>query len=269
MKDGKQQIAKKRETCTKFDPERTQPMEKKSLIYDLPTRLFHWIFVGLLLVAGTISQTVDDDSGVFGYHMICGMVLTLAIFLRIIWGFGGTRYARFSSFALKPKELIDYFKNILNPTGTTWRGHNPASSWSALAMMALGLGLGFSGFAMVNGGDKFSIGELHELMAYGLLAVVLMHIGGLLLHTFIHRDQLITSMFTGFKKAQHGETSPIKVHGGFAFLGLTIVAGIFYHLWSNYEVSSGILSIFGNKISLIEDVDSSSEDEDGEREDND
>lgn len=236
-------------------------MEKKTMIYDLPTRLFHWTFVGLILVAGIISQTVDDDSGVFGYHMICGMVLTLAIFLRILWGFWGTHYARFSSFALHPRDLIHYFRNVFNSQAPTWPGHNPASSWSALGMMVLVLGLGVSGYAMVTGGDKFSIKEVHEILAYSLFAVIMMHVGGLLLHTFVHRDRLIISMFTGSKLTRDGDKRPVKLHGTLGVLALALVAGFLVHLFSQYQVASGILNLWGDKLYLVEDAESS---EDGE-----
>ena len=75
---------------------------RKQLIYDLPTRIFHWGFAGLFVFVIFIAKTVDDENPVFSYHMLAGLMLGGLVTLRIIWGFFGTKYARFSSFALHP-----------------------------------------------------------------------------------------------------------------------------------------------------------------------
>lgn len=77
--------------------------------YDLPTRVFHWIFALLFITSYSIVNFVDDESAIYAYHMISGMVIAFMATLRILWGFSGTTYARFSSFMLKPNDLINYF----------------------------------------------------------------------------------------------------------------------------------------------------------------
>ena len=116
---------------------------RKQLIYDLPTRIFHWAFAGLFVFAFFIAKTVDDENPVFSYHMLAGLMLGGLVTLRIIWGFLGTNYARFSSFALHPKDLIQYLTGILSGNKKRWAGHNPTSSWAALIMMASALMLVF------------------------------------------------------------------------------------------------------------------------------
>jgi len=238
-------------------------MKKTILIYDLPTRAFHWIFALLILLAATIAQTIDDDDGRFGYHMLCGMTLFLLVVLRLLWGFVGTHYARFSSFALKPTDAVNYAKNVLNPNAHVWSGHNPASSWAALAMMGLVLLLGMTGFGMVTGSDKFVLKDVHEILAYGLMVLIGLHLGGLLLHSLVYRDELMTSMVSGNKLLPLASSSDrkIKSHGPVAVAMALVVAGFLYHLWSQYHVESGILNLFGDNLQLIEDVEDSEESE--------
>ena len=66
---------------------------KAKRVYDLPTRVFHWLFATLFVVAFTISNTVDDESLVFSYHMIAGLTLCFLVAWRLVWGVIGTTHA--------------------------------------------------------------------------------------------------------------------------------------------------------------------------------
>jgi cytochrome b len=57
----------------------------RQLVYDLPTRLFHWVFAGLFLIGFIIAKTIDDDSSWFDYHSLAGLSLGFLVVLRIIW----------------------------------------------------------------------------------------------------------------------------------------------------------------------------------------
>lgn len=120
-------------------------------IYDLPTRIFHWLFAGSFLTAFTIANTVDDESTIFAYHMLAGLVMGFIVLWRIVWGFIGSTHARFSDFSLNPKSLLQFGKGVLTGQGRLWAGHNPASSWAAITMLLLALALGVTGYLMANG----------------------------------------------------------------------------------------------------------------------
>src|SRR5689334_6459120 len=157
-------------------PEETSMTTPRStLVYDLPTRLFHILFGGLFITAFTIAN-VAEESPAFPYHMLAGALLAALVILRVIWGIAGTRYARFSSFELKPATLIDYFKHIVSGRTRTWAGHNPASSWAAVIMIGLAAGLAVTGVLMINGGERYE--DLHELLANAFLATALLHVAG-------------------------------------------------------------------------------------------
>ena len=116
-------------------------------VYDLPTRVFHWCFAVLFVTAYAIANLVDDESARFAWHMLAGIALGVAVLLRLVWGVVGTRHARWSDLSLDPRQLAAYLKGVVAGGGRRWVGHNPASSWAALTMMALALALGGSGLA--------------------------------------------------------------------------------------------------------------------------
>jgi cytochrome b len=84
-------------------------MKNRKLVYDWPLRIFHWLFALLFAAAFLIAKNIDDESPVFFYHMLAGILLSVLVFERLLWGFMGTRYSRFSPFEWNPKTLISYF----------------------------------------------------------------------------------------------------------------------------------------------------------------
>ena len=86
------------------------------LIWDLPTRIFHWLLTAVFSISAAISITVDEDSPLFSTHIILGIVLGVMVLLRIMWGFIGTTCARFTSFLFSPISLMRYGFGALNGT---------------------------------------------------------------------------------------------------------------------------------------------------------
>lgn len=219
------------------------------LIYDLPTRILHWIFAGLFALAFLIAKVVDDESSAFTYHMLAGLILGFVVFLRIGWGLVGTKYSRFSSFALKPKDLIVYLVGVFSGDKKKWAGHNPASSWAALFMYALALGLGATGFLMANGQHEI-VEDLHEIFANGFLVIVLLHVAGLALHSLRHRDGIALSMIHGKKcevPTNDGISSSRPIVAAFA---LALIALFAIHLVKSFDGEKQALEIFGTKLQL-------------------
>ncbi len=224
----------------------------KVKVYDLPTRLFHWIFGALFLGAFLIAKNIDDDSALYPVHMMLGMTMAVAVVLRVLWGIFGSKFARFSSFQLNPIALINYFKSIVTSKSIRTYSHNPASSWAALVMMALALTLAFTGFMMAKGVNKDFFEEIHELSANAFIIVVIGHVAGVLLHMFKHRDAIALSMMTGKKTEVAGEVGIENNHIG-AGLVFLIVLGLFgFNLNKNYDPTNRTLNLFGNQLQLGE-----------------
>lgn len=218
------------------------------------------MFAILFISAFSITQLVDDDSSVFAYHMMAGFLLGSAVLFRIVWGFIGTPYSRFSHFALKPSDLFGYFKGIAQGGARFWSGHNPASSWAGLGMLGVGLGLWVTGILMVTGEDKFLLVDVHEILAYGFLGLALAHIGGIALHTYMHKDWIGLSMIHG-KKPDRGLPTPVsspKTMVGLLFLVFMILLAL--KLTTSFDESQGQINLFGKTFQLLE-----LDEEDGEQ----
>lgn len=225
---------------------------RQHLVYDLPTRLFHWLFAGLYLTAFIISKTIDDDSVWFSYHALVGLILGFLVLLRILWGFLGTKHARFSGFSLKPIELINYFKGILIGEKRRWAGHNPASSWAGIVMMVMALGLAMTGYLMTSGPNKETFEDVHELLANGLIVVAVLHVAGIILHTIRHQEMIGLSMIDGRKTDVETDQTiqSSKTIFGVLLIGLVVVYGL--HLFKNYDSQTQSLQFLGTTLQLGE-----------------
>ncbi|OFZ31382.1 MAG: cytochrome b [Bdellovibrionales bacterium RIFCSPHIGHO2_01_FULL_40_29] len=234
---------------------------RSTLTYDLPTRLFHWLFSGLFLLSFAIAKIVDDDSIIFTYHMLMGLILGGLVLWRIVWGFFGSKHARFSGFNLNPLDLKDYFLGILSGSKKRWSGHNPASSWAAITMFALGLGSAITGYLMSTG-NKETFEDIHEFMANTFIVVVILHIAGVLLHSIRHQDKIALSMVDG-KKEFTENSEPIPSSRPFAaslLIALVLAAGIY--LYKNFDSQNGTLQLLGQTLQLGEDQNDNGEDDD-------
>lgn len=221
-------------------------------VYDLPTRVFHWVFASFFLTAFTIANTIDDDDKWFSFHMIAGMVMVFSVIWRIVWGLVGSRHARFSHFILQPGELINYLKNALTGTTRLWSGHNPASSWAAIIMMLLALGLGVTGYLMISSPIGESLEDVHEVLANSFIVIVLLHIAGIIMHTVRHKDPIAGSMIHGHKLHVPDTELPVNSHSaiGVTMLALSLAFGIY--LLGNYNPDNRTLSVAGISLQLTE-----------------
>ena len=172
--------------------------KSKVFVWDIPTRFFHWLlalsFAGAFVTAE--SERYRDVHVMLGY-----MVLGLVAF-RLIWGFIGTRYARFWSFAYGPRSVLTYVKSLLTRSPQHYLGHNPAGSWAIYALLALSLLAGASGYAAYNDIGGHWMEDMHEALANLLLGLVFVHIAGVLVGSVLHRENLVRAMVTGYKSPQ-------------------------------------------------------------------
>jgi len=225
---------------------------RQVLVYDLPTRVFHWLFAGFFITAFAISNLVDDDSAQFSLHMLAGLSMVFVVLLRLAWSVVGTRHSRLGDLNLNPRHLLSYFKGMLTGGSTRRLGHNPASSWAAVIMVGLALGLGTTGWLMATGGENDAIKELHELMANAFFVVVLLHVAGVVAHVLRHRDGLQTTMITGRKLAIASEETPVRSmpFAGAAFVVLTCL--FMGYLVQHYDFRARTLDLFGVTLQLGE-----------------
>lgn len=224
---------------------------RNQLVYDLPLRIFHWLFSALFVLSFLIAKTVDDESPAFSYHMLAGILLGFIVCLRMAWGFWGTKHSRFASFALHPSALIKYFAGMFSGNQARWAGHNPASSWAAITMFGLAIALAITGLFMANG-QKEEFEDLHELFANAFLVVALLHIAGLILHALRHQDRIALSMIDGAKSGVQPEAAIGSPRSGIGILFLALTLTFASYLLSNFDSRQGTLNFFGTTLQLSE-----------------
>jgi len=198
---------------------------KRILVWDLPTRAFHWLlalsFAGAFLTAE--SERFRDIHVMLGYTML-GL-----IGFRLVWGLVGTRYARFGSFLFGPAAVRDYLKSLLTLRPQHYLGHNPAGSWAIWLILLLGVVTGASGYAVYSDFGGEMLEELHEGAANFMLAVIVVHVAGVLVSSLVHRENLVKAMITGYK---NGEPA-LGIRSAHWLMAVGMVAGV-AALWMKF-----------------------------------
>ncbi len=225
---------------------------KTTKVYDIPTRLFHWLFAGLFIGATLITKTIDEESPLYAYHMLIGMTMLLIVILRVLWGIMGSRWARFSSFRLKPVELLQYVKDLLFSKTKRYVGHNPASSWATVVMFGLTVGLSATGYMMTQEVNRDFFKEIHEFCANAFIVVVIAHILGIFFHTFRHREAIGMSMIHGKKEVPTEAKSIQNTHFFAGVVFLCLVAAFVFYLYKNYDSQTQQLNLFNRTLQLGE-----------------
>ncbi len=170
-------------------------------VWDLPTRLAHWTMATAFLVAWL---TAEREAWRL-VHARAGYLLAGVLLFRVLWGFVGTRHARFSAFLRAPAAARDYLLALLRGRAPHHTGHNPAGGWAIVGLLALGAATCGTGFAAwVEWGGETLI-ELHEGVATAMLWLVIVHLAGVVVGSFAHRENLPRAMLTGTKQAADGE----------------------------------------------------------------
>ena len=208
------------------------------LVWDLPTRLFHWLFV----LSFAVAWITGDSDTYRDLHVFMGYLMLGLLGFRLLWGLIGSRYARFSSFRFGPGQAIRYLLDALNRRAPRYIGHNPAGSWAVYLMLALGLLAGVSGILVLGGEEQHGIAagitlygggealkELHEILASIMLGVAIVHLLGVAAESGLHRENLAKAMFTGRKKGAAADAIPSAHYlAGSVLLLLTAAFGAWF-----------------------------------------
>lgn len=180
-------------------------------VWDPLVRAFHWTLVGAVLIAW-----ITEDHWMTVHSFAGYLVLGLLLF-RVLWGFVGTRYARFSDFVHPPAEITAYLRALISGRAGRYIGHNPAGGAMIVALLCLLLLTVVTGLFVygAQGGGPLAtwlagVGEsgekiweeVHEFCANLTLVVAAVHVGGVLLHGWLHKENLVRAMFTGTKRME-------------------------------------------------------------------
>lgn len=165
-------------------------------VWDPLVRILHWT----LAVGVIVAYATGDHGGT--WHERIGYVALAAAVLRVGWGFAGPRYARFRDFVPRPASLAAYLKQLVRGSEPRYVGHNPLGGAWIVAMLALVVAAGATGWALsVLGEDKYHwLEELHEGVAGTLLAAAAIHVAGVAWESLRHGENLARAMVTGRKR---------------------------------------------------------------------
>jgi cytochrome b len=192
-------------------------------VWDPMVRIFHWALVIAFFTAYATGEEIEEVHEWLGYA-----VLALVIF-RIVWGFVGPAHARFADFVRGPREILRNLKGVVLMHPKRYLGHSPAGGAMVVLLLTMLAATSVTGIVVEerkeqagmstatqtaeheehnqnNHGqegektEKSRIAEAHEVLANLTLALVLLHIAGVILASFTHRENLVASMITGRKR---------------------------------------------------------------------
>lgn len=166
-------------------------------VWDLFVRIFHWSLVALFATAFVTSETSET------LHIAAGYGVLILILLRALWGLVGSRHARFSDFVYRPAVVVSYLHDAARFRAKRYLGHNPAGGAMVIALLLALFTVSGTGVMMTMDrfwGQKW-IEVIHDGSAFATLALVGLHVIGVIFSSIEHRENLVRSMFTGRKRA--------------------------------------------------------------------
>ena len=179
----------------------------KIMVWDLPTRVFHWAIVALVGLSWGTAEL-----GWMKIHQWSGLTILTLIIFRVSWGFLGSTTSRFSNFVRTPQAAIDYLKVSLKSENRLYAGHNPLGAWAVIALLLLLTIQASTGlFAhddiifkgplayMVSKSVSSFLTEVHDLTFDLIIVGAGVHIAAVFFYLLIKRQNLIRPMVTGLK----------------------------------------------------------------------
>lgn len=185
----------------------TPSSKESSRVWDPVVRIGHWTLVFTFVLA----YVTEGEAPV---HIWAGYLLATVVLFRLLWGFVGTAHARFSDFLYSPARILAYLKNLLGGRPEHYRGHNPAGGVMILILLlslTLTAGSGMAIYAVEEHAGPLAglmtasesaeelWEELHEFFGNLTLVLVIVHVTGALVSSYLHRENLVKAMVTGHK----------------------------------------------------------------------
>lgn len=198
--------------------------ERRIRVWDLPTRLFHWLLAALI---GVQWLTANADVSWMRVHAWGGYAILVLVVWRLAWGFLGSPTARFANFLRGPRAASAYARSLLRGEHPVVVGHNPLGGWSVAAMLLLlavqaGTGLFASDEILTEGPLAHLVGSgwaaaltaVHQFAFNLLLALVSLHVAAVYLYLFVGGENLVGPMLSGRKRVSPAAAVPDRAFAG-------------------------------------------------------
>ena len=202
------------------------------LVWDVPTRIFHWLVVVLVAAAYATSKLNWMD-----WHVRIGETLLALVLFRLLWGFFGSETARFHSFLSAPAAAWQHLRHVFHREADLQVGHNSAGGWMVVLLLALLLGETLSGLFVNNdvaddgpltqwvpAAIANAITALHTILWDALLAAVVLHVLAIAVYAVAKGHNLLRPMVTGRKHLPERIRAPRQASAMLALLLLVISA---------------------------------------------
>ena len=222
-------------------------VEVEVAVWDWPVRVVHWAIFAL--VATLLATGLSGGNAVMVWHMRAGEVLLVLVVFRIIWGFAGSRNARFTSFVRGPRAVLRYLRSLARPPHSAHATHNPAGGWMVvLLLLALliqcSLGMFTHDDVMTEGPLVWRVSEdlsdvlggLHRRGWWLVAGLAIVHIVAVVAFFLVRDDNLIHAMFSGTKLLPRGTADPVWARASTA-RALALLACCAFAVWCT--VSAG------------------------------
>lgn len=178
-------------------------------VWDLPTRLFHWALV--VCVIGLVI-TANVGGNWMNWHLRLGYTVLSLLLFRLVWGFVGGHWSRFSSFIYRPATVLAYLRGEAKPEHRV--GHNPLGMLSVLALLfallvqvSTGLiaddEIAYTGplVRFVSGQTISDATSYHKNVGkFIVIALVVLHLLAIAFYTLVKKDNLVRPMVSGDKE---------------------------------------------------------------------
>lgn len=206
-------------------------------VWDLPTRLFHWTLVAMVLIAYLTGYVFPENT--MGIHLWAGYITVILLVFRLTWGIFGSEYSRLETFTFSPVHILEHMKELvtLRPV-KHYIGHNPTGSIMVFGLLFVLATITLSGLIVLGGEENqgplagtasYAVGSIAKAVHSGfvilLLAMIALHIGGVYFEIKLTGDNLVKSMISGLKKVP--ANTPELVHRQAKPFAAVIVMGVF------------------------------------------
>lgn len=204
---------------------------RRILVWDAPVRVFHWLMV--LCFAGAWITAEEEHWRLL--HVTLGYTMAGLVAFRLLWGLVGTRHARFRTFVRGPKAVLRYLGSLLRGRPEHHTGHNPAGAVAIVGLLGLAAGVTFTGWAGYNEVWADWPEDLHEGLANAMLVLAGVHVAGVMIASWAHRENLVGAMITGRKPGAPDEALRRAWHGVAALM----VAAVLAFWWGQWQAPIG------------------------------
>ena len=206
--------------------------QKNVEVWDILIRVFHWSLMVSFIVA-YLTRTGKNELHIYAGYTVLGLII-----FRVVWGFIGSRHARFGNFVTSYSPVERYVKNLFSKKPKRYVGHNPLGGWMVIAMLITLFMLSYSGLKLhdiQSGGgpitmqmpsinpissayaqddveqflirEKDEVGEdywkeLHAQYTYLMLVLIALHLAGVVVSSVLYKENIVKEMLTG-KKANN------------------------------------------------------------------